>query len=316
MRERQDGGRRRRIARAGKFAAIAAAPFLLGGCAALPLGVQVASYFADGVLYLTTKKTITDHGLSLVTNMDCSIWRGLSRGELCREPTLDEIEIVVERAPVKDEPDVTTAEAFPVPEVEIQTLARLDATPAASAVDGGGDDGTAGEPVRAAAVETAWVTAPPAETDKRLPAAVIVPRAMIADAAAKLALPAEPAKPVRAAAASPEPASPGPAHGPESEIETLAAGTYLVIGSFRAIGYAERLAADFDGWPVLILPAQVGGRQVYRVALGPVAAHETAALRARLAANGIRDSWALEIYETPRAVELAALNAEDSRTVR
>jgi cell division septation protein DedD len=249
---------------------------LLGGCAALPVGVQVASYVADGLLYLTTKKSLTDHGLSLVTNKDCSIWRGLSKGELCREPSLDEIEVVVERAPVSDEENtVEVASAYPVPEVESEALARFDTA-------AGGDD----PKTESAAPAPVAVAAAPAPT---------MPRPILVAAAA----PAAPSVPEM-----------------ENEIETLASGTYLVIGSFAKLGNAERLVSRFDGWPVLMLPAKVDGRRVYRVAVGPVQPGKKGATRDRLALQGIKNAWALKVYDAPASIEVAAIVAEDARMMR
>lgn len=280
MRERKTDRRNRRLGFAAKFSVIAIVPMLLGGCAALPVGVQVASYVADGLLYLTTNKSLTDHGLSLVTNKDCSIWRGLSKGELCREPSLDEIEVVVERAPVSDEENtVEVASAYPVPEVESKALASFDTA-------AGGNE---------------------AETESVAPAPVVV-----AAAPAPAPAPAAP-RPILVAAAAPAvPAAPQI----ENEIETLTSGTYLVIGSFAKLGNAERLVDRFDGWPVLMLPAEVDGRRVYRVAVGPVQAGKKGATRDRLAVQGIKNAWALKVYDTPAAVEVAAIVAEDARMMR
>lgn len=59
------------------------ASLLAGGCA-LPAGVVVASYAADGVSYAASGKTVTDHGLSAATAHDCGIIRALfHRKPLC-----------------------------------------------------------------------------------------------------------------------------------------------------------------------------------------------------------------------------------------
>ena len=55
---------------------------MLGGCA-LPLGVQVASWALDGISYVATKKSMTDHGLSIVTQQDCAMWRIMKQEEIC-----------------------------------------------------------------------------------------------------------------------------------------------------------------------------------------------------------------------------------------
>ncbi len=56
---------------------------LLGACA-LPMPVKVASWVADGIAYLTTEKSVTDLGISLVAQQDCALWRGLSGEQICR----------------------------------------------------------------------------------------------------------------------------------------------------------------------------------------------------------------------------------------
>ena len=57
---------------------------LLGGCA-LPVPVQIASWAIDGLLYVTTDKTVADHGVSLVTQRDCAMLRVVTEGSLCRD---------------------------------------------------------------------------------------------------------------------------------------------------------------------------------------------------------------------------------------
>ncbi|MBT7147751.1 MAG: hypothetical protein HN893_12675 [Rhodospirillales bacterium] len=57
---------------------------LLGACT-LPLHVQVVSWAIDGISYLTTEKSVTDHGLSMVAQQDCALWRLLTQGDICRD---------------------------------------------------------------------------------------------------------------------------------------------------------------------------------------------------------------------------------------
>ncbi|MDP6172573.1 MAG: SPOR domain-containing protein, partial [Rhodospirillales bacterium] len=58
-------------------------PLVLGACG-LPLGVQIASFVADGISIVATDKTLGDHGLSMVAQKDCALWRGLKGDEICR----------------------------------------------------------------------------------------------------------------------------------------------------------------------------------------------------------------------------------------
>ena len=65
-----------------QIAAITIAALLVSGCA-LPVPIQVAGWGLDGVSVMTTEKTLTDHGLSMVSGRDCSVWRGIAEGQLC-----------------------------------------------------------------------------------------------------------------------------------------------------------------------------------------------------------------------------------------
>jgi|GEM_PF-1235298 len=67
-----------------KTIALGASVLVLSGCA-LPVPLQVASWALDGISVITTQKSLTDHGLSIVAQKDCAVWRGLVEGELCRE---------------------------------------------------------------------------------------------------------------------------------------------------------------------------------------------------------------------------------------
>ena len=64
------------------------APLVLGGCG-LPIGVQIASMFADGISLLTTDKTLIDHGISAITDQDCIVWRGVKGEEVCQDKAFD-----------------------------------------------------------------------------------------------------------------------------------------------------------------------------------------------------------------------------------
>ena len=65
------------------FAVLLLAAFL-SGCA-MPLPLQVASMIADGISWFSTDKSLSDHAISLAANKDCSVWRGLSGDDICRD---------------------------------------------------------------------------------------------------------------------------------------------------------------------------------------------------------------------------------------
>lgn len=59
-------------------------PMLLGGC--LPPAVALASYAADGVSYVASGKSLTDHGLSGVADKDCATWHFFTGRAVCEDP--------------------------------------------------------------------------------------------------------------------------------------------------------------------------------------------------------------------------------------
>jgi len=65
---------------------VAGACTLLSGCA-LPIPIQVASWAIDIISIATTEKSITDHGLSALTQQDCAIHRVVteSDGAICHD---------------------------------------------------------------------------------------------------------------------------------------------------------------------------------------------------------------------------------------
>ena len=64
-------------------AAVVLGSVLLGACA-MPMPLRVASWALDGIAYLTTEKSVTDHGISLVAQQDCALWRGFIGEQICR----------------------------------------------------------------------------------------------------------------------------------------------------------------------------------------------------------------------------------------
>lgn len=69
---------------------------LLNGCS-LPASVSAVSWAMDGASYLTTKKSLTDHGLSFLAGQDCALYRLITGLEVCqhyREKIFSTIRIV------------------------------------------------------------------------------------------------------------------------------------------------------------------------------------------------------------------------------
>ncbi len=108
------------------------APLVLGGCG-LPVGFQIASLFADGFSLLTTEKTLTDHGISAITEQDCAVWRGLKGEEVCQDEAFDPDDVAdPEDAPLAEPEDAAALPVEPeAPEKPVRSSAP--AAPAASA---------------------------------------------------------------------------------------------------------------------------------------------------------------------------------------
>ncbi len=66
-----------------RWPVLAAAAISLSGCGLPPI-VTYISYAADVVSFLATKKTVTDHGISMVLQKDCALLRVLD-GPICIE---------------------------------------------------------------------------------------------------------------------------------------------------------------------------------------------------------------------------------------
>ncbi len=65
---------------------------LLAGCS-LPVPLKFFSWATDGIAYLTTEKSVTDHGISLVARQDCALWRGITGEQICRDEGETEIAV-------------------------------------------------------------------------------------------------------------------------------------------------------------------------------------------------------------------------------
>ncbi len=105
----------------------------VGGCAALPPSVQIASWALDGLSYIVSKKSVTDHGLSVAMQKDCALWRGLTEGRICHA---DGATTMIAKA--EDTPDRTAADDLSDPADiteglrEVEELASLETAAGAS----------------------------------------------------------------------------------------------------------------------------------------------------------------------------------------
>ena len=68
----------------------------LNGCS-MPVGFSAASWVIDGASYITTKKSLTDHGLSFIAGQDCALYRLVTDMNVCQDyknPTLTVMRMV------------------------------------------------------------------------------------------------------------------------------------------------------------------------------------------------------------------------------
>ena len=66
---------------------------LLAGCG-LPPALVVASYAADGISYLASGKSLTDHAMSVLVQRDCALHRVVTEADLCRDNAVDSSDTV------------------------------------------------------------------------------------------------------------------------------------------------------------------------------------------------------------------------------
>ena len=148
---------------------------LLTGCA-LPVPVVMASYAVDGISYLGTGKTVTDHALSLATDQDCRLWRAVGGEPVCVVPGPPDV------GPATDDPAMlvsipaTTVEPVPVPVTPVAAVAVIpvDTPSAARAV-------LTGHPPTPPVRQALSASAAPMVADIPMPPAPPTARRQIAD---------------------------------------------------------------------------------------------------------------------------------------
>lgn len=117
------------------FGVLGGSALLVAGCA-VPVPLQVASWALDGISFLTTEKSMTDHGLSMVTQQDCAVWRGVTEGDLCKDWDSDDESLLASlQGAGKDE--ALDNPKTPVLVASFAPAARSDIPPLATELDDG-----------------------------------------------------------------------------------------------------------------------------------------------------------------------------------
>ena len=281
-----------------KTLALGVGVIALGGCA-LPMPLQVASWALDGFSYLMTEKSVTDHGISLVAEKDCALFRGITEGAVCREWDDSETETLV-----ADVGEKKTASVGPVrvgftehavsnisplnakitetmPDVE--TLAKFDTAsiyPDSLKSTPERPLGTLFRP-RTFSPISSQVNALKVQARMKLsPASKNSLTLAVTETIDMPVLPQRVPATIRSVAnASREPT----------------AGIYYVIGSFRNYGKAHALVGRYEQLVPEVLAAKLSGIPVFRVVVGPVLKGQERAVHSLVVNAGLRDSWALRV---------------------
>lgn len=108
---------------------------ILSGCA-LPVPVQIASWALDGISFLATNKSISDHGLSMVAQKDCALWRGLKGDEICNESDdAGTFAVASADSPVSDEQPSVKPPQSGQSELDVASLANFETAAGSSQVE-------------------------------------------------------------------------------------------------------------------------------------------------------------------------------------
>lgn len=89
-----------------RITAVLSLSFSLSGCFVIPPAVQFASLALDGLSYMSTGKSVSDHAISAFTNKDCALHRAIDNiNGICSETTMPDIDI----AEASGEVDISAA---------------------------------------------------------------------------------------------------------------------------------------------------------------------------------------------------------------
>lgn len=295
--------------------------FMVSGCA-LPVPVQVASWALDGISYLATDKSVTDHGISFIAQKDCALWRGVQGREIC--DSYEETGAVTVAALAAPDGAAASSETVETPQgieniEEISEIATLETASgeaqepqAPIAAADVGIEPTASEPVAADAGKLAVVEAKPAVAEDQPLAVEPIAQPLAAEpieqplAVEPIAQPTH-SEPVIVASLAPEktekaavaPVAPGGDRilipGRRSWSEKPGANMYYVIGSFQNRNNAKRLVSKHKDLGPSVMASRVNGKETYRVAIGPFTRVEQRSVDWTIRKSGIRDSWAISI---------------------
>ncbi len=246
-------------------------PLLLAGCG-MPAPVQIASLIADGFSLFATEKTITDHGISMVAEKDCAVWRGVKGQDICLDGADDPYQGTTALAGVPGGQAAYQSAA-------VETVEREPLTAPVEAQDGdlsGEEEGFAADEISAQPADEAIRTAPaPLQMTPQAPQRD-KPRDMVKDI----------------------------------DVEDKG-GLHFVLASFARPDNAKRLVLGNRHLSPVVVTARVRDRTMHRVVVGPFRPEERKTLRSRLAEAGFKDAWAVRLGAYPPSEPSGQLAAAD-----
>lgn len=318
-----------------KLAVAAVCTLSLSGCA-MPVGVTVATWAADGWSLLATNKSIMDHGISYIAGEDCAMWRLFTEDEICRPEQTDTIVVdagdagngsLVPQGYAGTYSDDALADFRTLTQGGAITTEADDQTPQSSggpvviaALGDGTDYGSRlGQPWYRQNRNAEYLSLMPESFLDGQPKASPVAISTVASAAPSV--PAVPVAPVTASdqtliasGHAPAPAididfgaAPAPEAAPtvvaeRPAIRTVGAfnaapGHYLVVGSFVVQANADRFATRHRALAAHVHQASVDGATVYRVVIGPYLDSERQHLETLVSEAGIESTWKLNVSD-------------------
>lgn len=258
----------------------------------------MAAWVVDGISYVTTEKSIADHAVSEAAQQDCATWRVLKGESVCLDDDLAPVAVAEGGAEQDsgDAPRLERAQAATDRDAEI-VAAKLSAFETAV----GGPPIVNREPTVSAAKVV--IHAEPVDIDEMAALAPPARRAGIPESVTpesvtdiQTAFTVPQRKPERQVEA-PIPERPVADEGGGLP-ETAVPGLYFVIGSYVDLAQAQAARSRHHQLRSSIVFAELDGRGVYRVAVGPFAKPDLRSIRRRITRAGIYDAWAIRLDES------------------
>jgi hypothetical protein len=273
------------------------------GCA-LPVPVRVASWAIDGIVMVATKKSVPEHGISMIAQKDCSFLRGVTEQQFCIEyPNQGTAVAAADGAaavPLEDRGG--PAPLAPQRANDIADLAAFETAAGATTLKPATDTDSASVTALAAIKAAKAGSSPMISLGEAVRAKIVDPDQSsppIVFASVSPSIPMPPPVPIRRRMET-RAEAPAPPFGERARIangprEKSVPGVYYVVGSFVQSANAAKLAQRHAAMDPAVIAANLDGRQVYRVIIGPFAGNERKGAKRRLSGAEIYDAWAINL---------------------